>query len=141
MLGEFLYQLTAKDAITQPVMQRKVEQLGLAAAALTVDADFEVIPQDRVAILTNLFVIATAGAAQLVTDVRATVRQSTTQIAGINYKPSGLVADGFGYDCQYLLWPGEFVRIRGTFDAAVDTNIISASIQLVYIPKGNLQLR
>jgi hypothetical protein len=144
MIGDWLYQLTAKDAISQPVMQRVVQGNGGGALAVNVDVLLPVVPPDRVFAVSQLVGYGTAGAAQttlrLEWNLIADGVNSIASITGWTANPA-IQVFGHGQTVQLVLWPGEQLRLRGVFSAGGANNVVSAGAFGFFLPKGNLQLR
>lgn len=144
MLGEFLYALTRKDALTQPVMQRLVQLQGGGAAAVNVDVALPAVPQDRVFVVTQLQGAGIAGAAQTTQRLDWVIlADGANAIASITSWTANPAIQVFadGESINIVLWPGEQLRCRGVFSAGGASNTVSCGAIGFLLPKGNLQLR
>jgi len=145
MLGEFLYGLTPKDAITQPVLQRRLEFTFASAAALLVSAQGPIVPQDKVFLVQHIAVSANAGAGQLTVDTSVSVVDSVsgaTVVAVIPPTPqTASRLSGQAVQVEFLLMPGERLQAAGDFNLAGVANGLGLHVIGLYLPKGNLQLR
>lgn len=147
MIGEFLYQLTAKDVISQPVLQRVTLLNGAAAAAVNVDISFPAVPGDRVFWVTHCQSAVIPGAGQigqrLEWNVIDSVGNNLLSGPAITFNPALAAAQiaSHSWTTELLLMPGEVLRARGVFSAGGVANTLSAAAFGIFLPKGNLQLR
>lgn len=148
MLGGFLYSLTAKDAISAPVLQRQLERaIGTAVAAPTVTVQSQPTPGDKVCYISNMTFQGQPGAAQTCQRLTATVIDSSGATIAVLcvFNPNPAIAAainvGHSFACDLLLFPGELVQLAGTFNAGAAANQVFLDLHKIHIPKGNLQLR
>lgn len=143
MIGEFLYALTTKDVISQPVLQRVLQRQGNSGAAVNVDALLPAVPPDRAFVVTNINGIGLAGAAQTTQRLEWNIISEGVDIASLVVWTPNPALQNWGDHAQVdlLLMPGEQLRCRGVFSAAGASNTVSAGAVGVFLPKGNLQLR
>lgn len=148
MLGDFLYQLTEKDARTQPVLQRRMSRQTAAAASVSLVLFTELVPNDKALLVTHLTATAISGAAQNCTAMLATVRDQANNILGQIGRPTGdlfafaptqVVYTWPGLHC--LMMPNERLQVDFTFDAGAAVNNAEFGMFGYYIPRGTLQLR
>lgn len=145
MLGEFLYALTAKDAQTQPVIQRRVFYSTATVAAASFNL-FDTVPQDKALILQSVIVTGVGGGAQTVldADIRIVDASATPQLILLVAKMTGTAANRrelYVADLGLLVMPNERVASLLNFSAAAIANTYEFSYSGLLIPKGNLQLR
>jgi len=145
MLGEFLYGLTQKDAITQPVLQRRIEFTFASTAALLVSVQGPIVPQDKAFLVQHVTVSANAGAGQLTVDTSVSILDSVsgaTVVAVIPPTPqTASRLSGQAMQVEFLLMPGERLQAAGDFNLAGVANGVGLHVIGIYLPKGNLQLR
>lgn len=143
MLGDFLYRLTDKDAISQPVLQRGLLSGGGNVAAVNVDVLLGPIPADRVFQCTNLSAIGIGGGAQTLGRLDWVIFDGLNALVNAaNWSPNPPINTwGNSAACDFYLWPGEYLRCRGVFSAGAIANVVSAGAIGMYLPKGTLQLR
>ena len=144
MIGEFLYTLTPKDALTAPVIQRATFTSTSALAAASITIDSLPIPGEMIGLLTYVSAGFSAGAAQTAT--QAVIRLRTTdgneplRITEAVIDPAGQFGS-IDRLLKIIMMPGEFVRFQGVFSAGAAVNTFRASAHILLMPKGNLQLR
>lgn len=144
MLGEFLYQLTTKDAITAPVLQRVIQRGGDTQALATVPVVLPVVPHEMMFVVRNLSLIGIAGAAQTVSRLEWNIlADGANDLGAIGVStPNPAVATwGFSEFKEFILMPGESLRARGFFNAGAAANTISATAIGMFLPKGTMQFR
>jgi hypothetical protein len=143
MIGEYLYQLTLKDAQTAPVIQRSWPFILTSQATGVITNVHEVVPQDKILVISQLTFLATAGAAQTFTSHAWAVRSVNQTIAVLaDYiPPSALLQGAQAMYCDAILMPGEQLLATALFSAGAVANTIRSSYHGYYLPKGNLQLR
>jgi len=145
MIAEFLYQLTAKDAQTAPVLQRGGFRVSAAAANVTVIAVAVPIPQEQAFVITDISAFGLAGAAQTLSSLSLQVfadlalDQSIHTL--IDEGTIGVVSRGFHRRAQMVMMPREVLLGIGTFSAGAAVNTMRFSVSGFYFPKGNLQFR
>ena len=143
MLGDFLYALTVKDQITQPVLQRRLDTTRAQLANAIVVVDGPEVPLDRWARLSHISVDFVSGAAQTISSYDAFIvdsagNEQTTLMRA--YFPA--IANFADWDhLDVLLGPGERLRARGFFNAGAAVNTGNLDAVMMLLPKGNLQLR
>jgi hypothetical protein len=144
MIGEYLYQLTTKDAITAPVLQRKHKQTTASSGSVSVSATDDVTPNDKVLVVTNVSAEAISGAAQTSGDVRVVLEDDVGNSLGTIGRQTGAPLAVFSLALTGLalvLFPGERLRATGTYNAGAAANTTSITVHGFFLPKGNLQLR
>jgi len=144
MIGEFLYQLTRKDAATQPVLQRRIDNSRTAQAIAAVVVDGPVIPADKWGILTGASVDCVSGAAQTVSDFDLFIVDSAgnEQMTIFKQYRTAIANAAFEVVGTYVwLAPGERLRARGFFNAGAAVNTVNLDAHFILIPPGTLQLR
>jgi hypothetical protein len=144
MIGEYLYQLTTKDAITAPVLQRKHKQTTASVGSVSVSATDDVTPNDKVLVVTNVSAEAISGAAQTSGDVRVVLEDDVGNSLGTIGRQTGAPLAVFSLALTGLalvLFPGERLRATGTYNAGAAANTTSITVHGFFLPKGNLQLR
>jgi hypothetical protein len=142
MIGEFLYQLTAKDAITQPVIQRRFNRARVSAAATVVNVDLLPVPGEYVEVVTHINISCAAGAAQTLTRALCVVRDPQgNDIFNVFLAQSGIQFDDRGMKVELVLFPGELLRVTGVFNAGANANAVIGNAHGYILPKGSLQLR
>lgn len=148
MFGDFLYALTAKDAISAPVLQRQLERaIGAGVASVTATVQSQPTPGDKVCYVSNMTFQAAPGAAQTCQRLTATVIDSAGATIAVlcvfNPNPAiaAAVTVGHSFACDLLLFPGELIQLAGTFNAGANQNAVYLDLHKIHIPKGNLQLR
>jgi hypothetical protein len=144
MIGEYLYQLTTKDAITAPILQRKHKQTTAAVGSVSVSATDDVTPNDKVLVVTNVSAEAISGAAQTSGDVRVVLEDDVGNSLGTIGRQTGAPLAVFSLALTGLalvLFPGERLRATGTYNAGAAANTTSITVHGFFLPKGNLQLR
>jgi hypothetical protein len=138
---EFLFRLSQRDQqVTwlDPVSL----QVSSAVAAASITAIGTVVPIDRVLVLTNAIMLATAGAAQ-------TTQQQSLQVVAVGGFVTTIAIDTIvsaaagraplNWAGQVLVPPSWTVRAVGTFNAGAAVNNVDISLHGILIPAGNIQ--
>lgn len=146
MIGAFLYQLTAKDAQTQPVLQRRVDRVVVTAALANVVAVLPAIPDDKIGFLTYLNIIGIPGGAQTTLDFRAELEDETgaslcSLLRERRVGAGGVVEGTRQAFSETMFMPKERVECEMAFSAGAIANTVIASAVWLLLPKGNVQLR
>ena len=145
MIGEFLYALSRMEAVTAPVIQRRLDNVGVSLANVAVTVDGPPVPPEKWGLLTYISIDINSGAAQTCSnfDVFIVDQAGNEQITLLqDYFAPALanIARNEGHMEVYLT-PGERLRARGFFNAGAAANSVNLDAHLLLIPKGNLQLR
>lgn len=145
MLGEFLFALTPKDAITQPVIQRRINTGSGSASATTVTVDLPPVPPDKIELVKHITIRGFAGAAQTVTQFRAYIVDSVgpnifMQVISLR-TVTPVQFDDLGVMVNLTLMPGERIRVLVSFNAGAAANSAEGNTHGLLLPKGNMQLR
>lgn len=152
MIGDFLYQLSARDQASLGVDVYRAKG-GASSAATTQTVDF-VVPNDRVLILQALSVQLTPGAAQVAYSVSVYEGQNQGGSLSQPYfflhnsiEPRMDSIAGFPaatawrktIEFDYLIVPAnKIVQVVGRFDAAVAANSLDCWLLGYTIPRGNI---
>ena len=148
MLPFWLYQLTPKDALGNPVARRFSTFRAYAAASVSPSgAIYTQTNADEVLVIGHSGIQATPGAAQNFLSARIVLVDTTTQaelgcVQGVynpllavarRFESSAIVGEGL------VVFAGEAVYIVGAFDAGAASNSVTGYLSGFIIPRGTLQ--
>lgn len=154
MLGEFLYQLSAKD--TKGTMIELVKRVGSYAVAGTGLAITWQVPADRVWLIKSATINAQPGAAQFSIRSSMLIGEYVSENAvpggqavavgrsneGNALRLAGLAAASqvyYEFDMDDLLVPaGSAIGLQAVFDAGAAINTMYGGITGISIPRGNI---
>jgi hypothetical protein len=144
-LVERIWRPTDKDLVGGIRQQRYVQLLTLGpTAAVTVGGGSSIVGPDTIRWLTNICVIATAGAAQFAEAWIGSIAGPGAAIASCYFGASFVrvpvataVASSMEYDGIALL-PGEYFQVNTNFNAGVAGNSVLVGLYGWEIPRANI---
>lgn len=137
-----VYQVDDKAAKSGYVLQRWAEYATNAATAASVATSSGATPGDRLRVLQALAFVFTAGAAQtagttyLVTIVGA--NGETRFQTSTTFTAAAVVATTFNALLEWLILPGETVRVTCAFSAGANSNQVELRLLGYELPRGNV---
>lgn len=153
MIGDYLYQQTAKDRAGLGIDLVRKKDTVVEAAAITAKVYF-VVPNDRVWILQSIVAVATPGAAQAVQaiEIAEGINNGGVIAEPIHYLYGSRQAHidsiaGFPAATEYqqtvefdnLMVPAnKVIRVRARFDAFANANTLTAFLAGYSIPRGSI---
>lgn len=158
MLGDFLYQLTARDG-AQPILEAHIESWSFTASSLSVDAD-HTVEEGYIWLVSNLFIAGAPGAVTKCISLRAAMlppgknmevqlfqlsadgAAALSRLGNLNVldSPSNQVQVGDRQFSHMLVPPGWTLRIHGDFSGAANPNTVAGHLMGIRLPRGNVAI-
>lgn len=147
MIVEQLYAPTAKDQLSGLAQRRWFSSIGSASlTATSLPIDFEIVPPDVVRFVQTICVSGTPGAAQRLQACHATIQAAGAPITSTfiwTFNPPNSPDAAFftlATGTPYIpVFPGEYVRVTGTFSGSAALNLLGAVLAGFEVPRANLQ--
>lgn len=147
MIGEQLYGLNLKEAVSAPVIGRPLMSQTVVLANATVQTtDLMIVPDDQILLLQDFCFVAQGGGGQTVTTMVLRIWADTNLVVPVHFleNTAGLAVASRTIArslSNCLVMPGELVHAIATFNAGVAANTIVVSLIGLMLPRGNLQFR
>lgn len=147
-IGDYLYQLTAKDEVSGPAIQRFSFLSSQAVAAVTLQAGFTV-PLGYCLLLDEFTVLGQGGGAQTLNVLQVDLFADDSLNQRLHFFDAqtaapiaaGGVSRTMSRTTRCILYPQEQFHALATFSAGAVANTLVASALGRLIPKANIQLR
>lgn len=139
ILGSPLYQQSARD-LAGGRIQALFRRAQVTTTAISITGLRYDVPADSVLLLSNAFLQASPGAAQVCTAMTVDLcDEASTQIAQLDGTIEGAAGIKLLRADFHDLWipPGAGIRLNANFDAGAVANSVVGHIAGVLIPRGN----